>query len=163
MKELSYDEWKRQKLAAEKKRTHGAEKVLYSDPLHDIQGAIRRYCFNKQLELMPIYFIPPDLKQGNTGLYGYGCIMIDKEFYEDHGTDDDVINIIYHEMIHAYNDTQGIQDTDGDYHLKAFADACAAHCGRSTWTSSQDGYNAAELNAGTLKKVKAALRGIDND
>lgn len=134
MKDLTYDEWKRQKLEQEKKRTHGAEKLPYSDPLHDIQGAIRRYCFNKQLELMPIYFIPPDLKNGGTGLYGYSCIMIDKEFYEDHGTDDDVINIIYHEMIHAYNDTQGIQDTDGDYHLKAFAAAVHGQAHRTGTT-----------------------------
>lgn len=155
-----YEAWKKEKLAEEKRRTHNAESVK-SDELYRIVGALNECCFNNEFHYIPLYFIPADLEakhRDSVGLYGYGCIMISKPYYEEHGTDDSVINTLYHEMIHAYCEKHDIQDTDGDKHLEAFADVCEEHGGNCVWENSQYGYATTRLKIKKMKKVKQTMQ-----
>lgn len=160
---MTYEEWKKYKVEQEKKRTHNAEKVDIYDELYDIEFAIRDTCFKSGeiFQLIPLYYIPADLEEkhaDSAGLYGYGCIMISKPYYEKYGAGDKVINTLHHEMLHAFCDLNNIEDTDGEKHLEAFADACEEHGGRCTWENSEYGYSNTFLTTKAMKRVKKALQ-----
>ena len=157
MLELQY------KLEQEKKITHNAEKVDIESELYDIQFSLLKHCFAdiNFIWYAPLYFIPADLAEKHTdsvGLYGYGVIMIDKDYYESCGANEEIINTLFHEMIHAYCDLKNIEDTDGEKHLEAFADACDSHGGRCTWVDSQYGYSNTFLTTKNMKRVKKDLQ-----
>ena len=158
-----YEKWKKGKAEQEKRISHGAEQIDLDSDLYRAAMAINIVCFenNAAIRYIPMYYIPAVLaeKHGDSvGLYGYHRIMIDKDFHQAHGTDDAVINTIFHEMVHMWCDIKGIQDTDGENHLEAFADACEEHGGRCEWENSRYGYNLAELTINSMKKVKKEMK-----
>ena len=156
---MSFEEWQKQQEEIEKRRTHGAERIGKKNfSLYDAETAINKVCFDGAFRIIPMYFIPPDLEnRESNGLYGYGCIMLNKRYYEAHGVDTDVINTIFHEMIHAYCDRHGIHDTAGEIHLLAFAEVCKKH-GGEVMTRTVYGYSDVKLSAETLAKVKQEMR-----
>lgn len=156
----SYEEWAQQKIEQEKRRTHNAEKVT-DESLYAAEMAINKYCFGKELFYIPLYFIPPDIaekRKNPQGVYGYGCIMIDKKFYEENGVNDDVINVLFHEMIHAYCDLKGIEDTIGSKHTYEFSKVCSEHGGISAYENGFYGFSISTLSAEKMKKVKQRIK-----
>ena len=160
LQKMTFSEWLQRRKDDEKRRTHGAEAVNDS-ALYAVEYAIDRLCFGGTFRHIPLYFIPDDLTKSHseaTGLYGYGCIMLKRAYYEAHGIDDSVINTIFHEMVHAYCDRKGIADTDGSRHLEAFAEACRDHGGTCEYESAVYGFDLAALTAENMRSVKASAK-----
>lgn len=161
-KDMTYEEWLAYKRAEEKRKTHGAEEA--TDDIYRAVAAIRRVCFGGVLRFMRLYFIPPDLAQSHhaAGLYGYNIIMLSKPYYREHGLDDDVINTLFHECCHAFNDdpnpAKKVKDTEGEYHLPAFRQVAEDHGGRCGYAGPCDGYSMAELLPETMERVRAYER-----
>ena len=165
-----YKRWKELKKEEERVKTHGAERA--DDLLYSLYFAIRDVCNGDKtgVEAFPtlvnLYFMPPDLLKSHgdaTGIYGYGVIMIRKSYYDARGVyDDDVIDSMFHEMIHAYCDMKvpekKIHDTDGEFHRREFADVCERFGGVCRYTNSTDGYNDVRLPDELKRRVKAELK-----
>lgn len=162
--ERDYKAWLKRKEEAEKKKTRGAENA--PDALYSVYFAIRKNL--KTTDGMPhlvnLYFMSnwhvenhPDA----AGVYGYGVIMINKDYYQEHGTDEAVINTMFHEMVHAYCDMKipekKIKDTEGGYHLPAFKEACERFGGICDYANAQSGYSNARLSPGIMEKVRKEL------
>ena len=157
--EMTYEEWKRYKAEKERRITHGAERIN-SETMYSLLYTIDKYCFNGKLGLIKLYWIPDELAEENPGaaaMYGYKCIMIKREFFNEHRFDTTFINVLYHESVHAFCDFAGIKDTDGEKHLQAFADACKAHGGECYWSNDIDGYTDTRLTPNSFHKVKAGI------
>ena len=166
-----YKRWKELKKEEERVKTHGAEAVGWDHPLYDLYTAIRDVCNGdkKGVDAFPtlvnLYFMPPDLLKSHgdaIGIYGYGVIMFKKSFYDAHGVeDDDVIDNMFHEMIHAYCDMKvpekKIHDTDGAFHRREFADVCERFGGVCRYANATDGYNDARLPEELKKRVRERL------
>ena len=122
------------------------------DDLHNVVKAINDNCFNKELNRIPMYFMATN---GSTiCLYKNGDLFIDKAYYSVNGISNNLIHGIFHTMVHAYCDQKGIQDTDGDRHLEAFADECDRHGGYCSWNNSQYGYNLTGVKVKKMKRIK---------
>lgn len=157
LKDMSYAEWKKRKQEQEAQRTHNAEKIQPTDSIYDALSAIDKICFNGSIGYMPMYYIPTDLKNRQaSGMYGYGCIMIDKPYYRAHKLDDDLLNTLFHEMAHAYCDKHHITDTDHEQHLQSFADVCNTY-GADCMYDMQYGYSIVKIQPPYLKKIRAEL------
>ena len=163
--EKAYIAWKRWKKAEVKLKTHGAESA--PDALYSVYSAI--YDSLKTTEGMPrlvnLYFMSDWHVQHSpdaAGVYGYNIIMINKDYYERHGIDEDVINTMFHEMVHAACDMKvpekKIKDTDGAFHLLAFQEACERYGGISEYEDAESGYSKTRLPADRMAKVKDILR-----
>ena len=157
------------KKAEEREKTHGAERI--SGPrvhaLYDVAQALDRCCFDGYFKhiLPTFYYIPPDIEAAHSEARGVyiptGGIMIRRSDYDVHGIDDDMINTIYHEMVHFYDDMKRIQDTkdgDGVYHTAAFAASCQKNGGICWFSNSVTGFSRAALTPETLAAVKALVR-----
>lgn len=122
------------------------------DDLHRLVTAINENCFNTELARIPIYYMAAD--SGTVCLYDRGDILVDKAYYSVNGISNNLIHGIFHTMVHAYCDQKGIQDTDGDRHLEAFADECDRHGGYCSWNNSQYGYNLTGVKVKKMKRIK---------
>ena len=131
-------------------------KNAVGDDLHNVVTAINDNCFNKELTRIPMYFMAADGK--TLSLYENGDILINKAYYDVNGINDKLIHSIFHVMVHAFCESHGIQDTDGDIHLEAFADECDRHGGYCSWENSQDGYSHTGVKVKKMKSIKADLR-----
>ena len=164
-----YKRWKELKKEEERKKTHGAEYA--DDRLYSLYFAIRDVCNGVKkvskgfLTLVNLYYMPPDLVSSHpdaTGLYGYGVIMIRKDYYEEHGIDDAVIDTMFHEMVHAYCDMKipelKIHDTDGAYHRKEFAEVCESFGGVCYYTNATDGYCDSHLPESLKRCVRETFK-----
>lgn len=163
---MTYEEWKRLKQEELKRKTHGAEVIPYDDPLHKAKSAIVKHCFDGAglYSMLPLYFTPPDLEESNpdaAGLYGYGVIMIRKGYYEQRGLDDSMINLLHHELCHAFCDMKvpekKVHDTDGAFHRKEFAEVCEQHGGLCRYVNSEDGYSDSALTPENMDLVRKSL------
>lgn len=164
LKNMTFSEWLEYKKQQEKERTHGAERVT-ADDLLDAEAAINIYCFDRFFQLLPLYFMPDDLLKGRedvNGIYGYGCIMINKAVYDAHKTDETTISTLFHEMLHAYNDIKDVKDTDGEKHLKAFADAAEAHKGHCVGYDPKYGYSDVRPNDKQMSEIQDYIKEWDN-
>ena len=162
--DMSYEEWKAWKLEEAKRKAHDAEPVDWDDPLYDAKEAIVKLCFGGHLRFLRLYYIPADLakkKPDAAGLYGYGLIMVSKEYYQTHGLDEDMITLLFHECAHAYcdnpNPERKIIDTDKDgKHLQTFAEVCEAH-GAACPFNGYD-YSTPQLTEETLAVIRSRLK-----
>lgn len=164
LKNMTFAEWLEYKKQQEKERTHGAERVT-ADDLLDAVSAINAFCFDRFFTLLPLYFMPDDLlksHEGVSGLYGYGCIMINKAVYDAHKTDEITISTLYHEMLHAYCDIKDIKDTDGENHLKAFADAAENNNGYCVGCDEKYGYSQVQPNDEQMTMIKDFIKNMEN-
>ena len=160
-----FKEWVARKKEEEEKITHGAEAIPWEEPLYDAYFSIGRHCIKTGIpRIMKLFFIPEDLKEkhpDSVGLYGYGFIMLQKEFYQEHGTDEAVINTLFHEMIHCYCGwkipEKRIKDTEGEYHLPAFKEACEANGGICSFSDAITGYSDARLTPENMEKVRRTI------
>lgn len=158
--QMSFEEWKQHKQNEQKRKTHNAEEIRDSR-LYDLAFAVDKVCFSGELvhDLLKLYYIPDDLKKpGVHGLYGYHVIMIDKDYHKQHGTDDDMKDTIFHELVHDFCDSRNpekkIKDADSSgYHLQAFADVCSDHGGSALYADAETGYSDARLSAESLDKI----------
>ena len=159
---MSFEEWREYKREQERIRTHGAERINAYHELYDIYYALSRYCFNgffSGSHYVPMYFIPEDLKDRDAnGLYGYGVIMIDRDYYEAHGADESMINTLHHEMIHWMCDHNDVKDTEGEFHLEAFAEACKEYGGQCEYEDSVFGYSNSSVTAENMARIKRHLK-----
>lgn len=167
IKDMTFEEWKAWKQEELKRKTHGAEAVPYDDPLYDAKAAVVRHCFDRAslYYMIPLYYTPPDLEETHSdaaGMYGYGIIMIKKQYYAQHGVDDAMINLLHHELCHAYCDMKipekKVHDTDGAFHRKEFAEVCEQHGGLCRYVNSVDGYSDSELTPESMELVRKDLR-----
>lgn len=156
----AYKAWLRWKKAEEKLKTRGAKRV--PDALYTVYFAI--YDSLKTTEGMPrvvnMYFMSDWHVQHSpdaAGVYGYGCIMINEDYYERHGIDEAVVNTVFHEMVHAACDMKipekKIKDTDGAYHLPAFQEACERYGGICEYEDAESGYSDTRLPADRMAHV----------
>lgn len=162
---MTFEEWKKAKREEEQKITRGAEVVPYKTDsgLYQLEGAILQVCFHDKLFFHNLYFIPPDLDHGQRGIYGYKRIMISKPYYQAHGLDDDIINTMFHECVHAWDAIKGKQDTDGkfsgtQYHNEQFKETCELFGGCADYRDAAAGYADARLTDATMQKVKRKLK-----
>ena len=168
-----YKRWEELKKEETRVKTHGAEAIDLNHPLYDVYIAIREECNGGKIgagtlpTLVYLYFMPPDLEQSHrdaVGIYGYGTIMIRKSFYDTHGVDDDVINNMFHEMVHAYCDMKiperKIHDTDGEFHRKEFADVCEHFGGVCRYVNAEDGYCDVRLPDDAISRIKQRIKRI---
>lgn len=154
---MTFEEWLAAKAEEDKRITHNAETVK-DQRLYDLESAVLKVCFDKELSLMNLYYIPPDLDTGAVGMYGARRLMVLKSFWKEHGLDDETISMMFHELCHAYCDANGIKGTDGKYHLKAFAQVCEEHGGTCTFVDQTVGYNEARPTTKTMKRIKKELK-----
>ena len=155
---MSFEEWLKYKQEEDKIITHGAEPVQ-GPRLYDLERTVNNVCFDGELRIMNLYYIPQELDNGSVGLYGYERIMIDKTFYEEHGVDDALINVMFHELCHAWNAMKGEKDTDGEYHNDIFKKTCEDHGGLAHFRDIERGFCDAEPTPDTMTKIKRKLRG----
>lgn len=172
-----YKRWKELKKEEEREKTHGAERV--DDRIYTLYFAIRDVCNGDKKgadafpTLVNLYYMSdwhlehcPDA----LGVYGYGVIMVRKSYYDERGIyDDDVIDNMFHEMIHAYCNMKvpekRIHDTDGEFHRREFADVCERFGGVCRYSNATDGYNDARLPDELKRRVRDEIkrRTKDND
>lgn len=158
---MSFEQWLKAKEKEEKQITHGAEAVPLKTcrGLYDLESVLLNICFDNLLRFMNLYFIPDGLMDHNaTGLYGYNRIMIDQDYWKQHGVDDAIIGTMFHELCHAWDDSQNIQDTDGDYHNEHFKKAAEEHGGVAYFNNAEDGYNIVRPTPATMERIKKELR-----
>lgn len=164
LSEMSFEEWTKYKLEQRKNRTRNAEQISYDEPLYDLAFAVNEVCFDGKLDfcVVRLFYIPDEQQYRKAqGIFIPFYIMIDKAFYQEHGTDDETAAVLFHELIHAdcYSlvKSKEIKDTENGYHTKAFADACEAHGGFSLFNGSETGYNKTGLTAETLEKIRKQI------
>lgn len=154
---MTFEEWLNVKVKEERKITHGAEVVPYQtdNGLYKIEGVILRVCFDDEhlSTFHNLYFIPEALDKGQNGMYGYNRIMISKPYWKEHGIDDETINTMFHECVHAWDAINGRKDTDGEYHNDVFRKSCEEHGGIALFSNRIDGYNNAMLTEETMKRI----------
>ena len=156
---MSFKEW--EKLHKEKQRslTMGAEEIDLDHPLTDVFYVLNRICFDKMFTYIPLYWLPESMRKPKlAGVYGYGVIMLDKPYYEEHGVDEATINILYHEMLHAYAERKGIQDVDEKgKHTPDFADLTEETGGKGAYNDENEEWNIVYLSRNTMEKVQEVL------
>lgn len=115
--------------AFEEGLTHGAEMVQDED-LWYLAAAIEQQCFEKDLTILGLYYIPEYFRSKRAiGLYTFRRIMIDKVYHTIHGTNKQMADLMFHEMVHAYCNLNRIIDMDDKKHLQVFADVAEDHGG----------------------------------
>lgn len=160
-----YKTWKAWKQIAPLIIANGGEEIPREDPLYSVFQAIRKHCIKGGFpSSMRLFFIPEDEQAENPytlGVYKEGIIRINRAYYQEHGIDEDVINTMFHEMIHGFCDCKPfdkkIKDTEGKYHLPAFAEACEANGGTCAFVNTEIGYGNARLTPESLENVRAEL------
>ena len=163
-----YNAWKTWTTIAPLIIANGGEEVPYKDPLHNVYNAIRKHCITWGVpRVARIHLIPGDYLEEHPhtlGLYREKLIMINKGYYQEHGIDEDVINTMFHEMIHFFCDykipEKQIKDTDGLYHLPAFKETCEQFGGVCNYRDSEYGYTDASLTPEKMELVKSELKGV---
>lgn len=164
--EALYKAWKAWNLIKPLIIANGGEEIPQEHPLHAVYNAIRKHCINGGFpSSMRLYFIPEDEQQENPytlGVYKENTIRINKPYYLEHGIDEAVINTMFHEMIHGFCECkpwdEKIKDTEGNYHLPAFKEACEANGGTCAFVNSEIGYSNARLMPEKMELVKDELR-----
>lgn len=161
-----YEAWKAWNTIKPLIIANGGEEIPPEHPLHAIYKAIRKHCIKGGFpSSMRLFFIPEDEQQeepNTAGIYKEGIIRINKRYYLEHGTDEYVINTMFHEMMHGFCDCKPldvqIKDTEGEYHLPAFKEACEANGGTCYFVDSRTGYSNARLTPDRLELVRAELK-----
>ena len=142
---------------------NGGEEVPDKDPLYAVYKAIRKHCINGGFPpSMHLYFIPDDEQEANPGtlaVYKEFVIRINRKYYQKHGTDEDVINTMFHEMMHCKCYLNNKKDTEKEYHLPAFKEVCEENGGGCSFSNSVYGYSRAYLTPESLDKVREELKG----
>ena len=165
--EACYKAWKEWNLIKPLIIANGGEEIPQEHPLHAVYKAIRETCIKGGFpSYMRLFFIAEDEQAENPytlGEYKENVIKINKPYYQEHGIDEDIINTMFHEMIHGFCECKPydkkIKDTEGKYHLPAFKEACEANGGTCAFVNSEIGYSKARLTPESLELVRAALNG----
>ena len=152
--DMTYEEWRANCREREQRLTHGAERIPIDHAIYDVFFSIDKICFNRMFNWLPVYWKPADAPKDSLGMYKDNHIMIERDFYEKHGMDDDVINLMFHEMLHAFCDWKRIKDVEGKYHLKEFLDAAQRHGGAGDVAPNEFGFSNVYLSDNTMKKIK---------
>lgn len=120
---MNYEEWKKRKIELEKLSTGNSTRIEYNHPIYDVFFVLNRLCFNKMFQLIHFYWMSPEVIKGRPnvlGLYITDRILLLKAYYDEHGIDEDMINLVFHEMVHGYCQYKGIEDMTGAEHNEAF-------------------------------------------
>ena len=158
---ITFEQWQKQLREQERREIGNAKKVNYDHPAYSAFFAIDIVVFDRMFQFIPLYWMPQKAKEekpGVIGMYKDNRIMIDKDFYEAHGMDEDFINLMYHEMIHGYCDWKQIEDTKGEKHLYAFAEACLKNGGTCFFIDGKEGFADASLLPDVMKKVQYRIK-----
>ena len=143
--------------------TEGAEFIPWKDPIYEVVNAILDCCITEGMpDFIRCFYIPDSMQ--NKSPYAVGVcrgkyIFIKKAYYQEHGIDEDVINTVFHEMIHFRCGwtREKIKDTDGDYHLPAYKETCEKYGGMCFYTNEKNGYNNAQLTPESMEKVREII------
>ena len=156
---ISFEEWRRRKQEEQEEYLKGAEKVDLENVLYDIFFSVDLICFDRMFQFMPFYWIPEALKDDpeTIALFGHNTIMIDKGYFDAQGLSEDMINTVFHELCHAYNDWKNIPDTDHGVHLRSFADTCESHGGTASYQE-ELGWTIARLKPDIMDKVMTRIK-----
>ncbi len=154
---MTFEEWMKAKQEEDKIITHGAEPVT-GPRLYSLESAVINACFDGDLPIMNLYYIPKDLDRGSVGMYGYQRIMISKPYYEEHGVDAALISVMFHELCHAWDAQQGAKDTEGDYHTAQFKQTAEEHGGIARFSDAQYGFNDVKPDEEHMQRIKAKLK-----
>ena len=152
---MPFEVWMKRKKDEEQAITNGSEKVPGDHPLYKFYNIIRKYCIKDLPKDIPIYFMSDDFIKKNPdriSVYGYGRIMMNKTFYNTH-KDIDILETLFHEMIHAYCDIKKIEDVIGEFHTKEFQRVCEQHGGFAEFSNDVLGYNDVYLREDTIKEM----------
>lgn len=167
-----YIRWKELKKQQARITSHDAQLLPADFPLWDVYASIRDICNigKKGKESFPefanLYFMPPDLEREHADapcIYGHGNILFRKSFYEERGAyDDDVIDGMFHEMIHYYCKDKvpnaRIKDTDNGFHNESFKEVCEHFGGVCRYVNAEVGYNDARLPEGLKRRVRDEIK-----
>lgn len=152
--DMTFNEWMQYK----KKHEGQESEIERVDRLKAAFYAIDKCCFNGELNKMKIWYLIPEYTNIDAvGLYTGESVLINRTFYHEHGLDYDVINVLFHELVHAYCDAHSIHDYDDGKHLKAFDDVCRDHGGMSIWVNDKLGYSDTRLNENSLSVIRQEL------
>lgn len=165
LKDMSFEEWEKYKRERERQIVGDAKRVDINHRLYDIFFSLDRLCYDGMFQFIPLYWIPEKMKQehpGAVGLYNSNHIMVDLDYYESHGTDEAVINTVYHELTHCFCDWKHRKDTDGSFHTEAFKAACEETGGACDYVNALDGFSHAYLTPETMELVKERLKTYDS-
>ena len=157
---MTFDGWQRKRREIERLEIGDDQYIDLNNIAYKVFFALDNICFDNMFHFFPLYWMSDQAKEqkpGVIGMYLNNRIMIDKEYFDSHGADDDFIELMFHEMIHGYCDWKRIKDTDGDKHLRGFASACELCGGGCDRTDS--GWSESYLLPGTLAKVKQRING----
>lgn len=157
--EMTYTEWKEQKLREEKEQTKNSEQISEDEP-YFMEFAVRRYCFddNKLLQYIPLYWMSEELiseHPDSMGIAGYGRILFNKDFWDELDTETRIAGV-YHEMLHVFCQLKGIKATEHGYHKRKFAEVAEEHGGQCTL--SEDGWTEAYPTEKNMKRILAELK-----
>ena len=130
---------------------------IFEDEVYFIFSEIDKRYFERELLTIHLYWISQELRQyihaDTIGLYAHGALFLDKDFYKDHGADDEFIKLVYHELLHAYCDRHGIKDViDAGTHTREYMEASLQHGGQ--WS---DDFREVDLLPGEHNAIRKAL------
>lgn len=140
------DEWRKDR----KRAVQGAE-LVQDDFIWDTLFAIRKVLFPEYFPYIQLYWLPADRDRSIKGMYGHDVIFLNREYVEQ--TDlDDLIDLIFHEHLHAHCKLNRIQDTDENgKHLEAFKEECEKRGG--TCGETDRGYTETHLHPKVKERI----------
>lgn len=86
-------------------------------------------------------------------------IFVDAAYWHEERISDRLINLLFHELVHAYCYRNGINDCEeGHYHNLAFKKETETHGGRCGYADDYRGWSNANLSPDALMDVKQTYR-----